>query len=258
MQGRPYYHINNTSVDLFTDVTLGLNIPFVKAMDATSYISIVPGVQLPLTGEIDARLGVGYSGLLGSNVDGTGAFVIQASIASHRSMYDTTRYHKYDRGLQFGVDYNGVEWRQYKPNLMYRMNKYLSAGIGIYIATGKRRMDYDEPYYDGWGYVDHASYNGTELGFYIKGTYRMLSKRISPFATIECGYGKYEEHYTWNGSPLSAHRGYAMAAIGLSVRLWPNLYLEGGVACYYDGLDYETPFAPKVGLSYSFGHPTMR
>lgn len=215
-------------------------------------MELMPGVQFPISSRTDFMLSAGYTHSFVTKGSGSGGyFSVKAGINFHKNPFHVrrprrekvgTRDHGVQLTLEGGANFmTGGTGSGANLVIGYKLNPHLSIGVGAggsglspfeesgegvdiqIVSVDKQNETSEEKYYD---YQDSFS----EFKFFVRGTYRLTEKRLSPFATIDVGARLYSmDSYNLSSShaELPDDMGYfAAPAIGLSLRTTNNSYLE--------------------------------
>lgn len=236
---RAYFPLNS-DLDVFIDVYAG---PYTDFDNFGLMVRLMPGVQIPLSRNIDFRFSAGY---MGEFVESRSAnlLAIGASFAFHSatstpadddSPFDETAAAKpakpekptFESGLQLNYEVSGYPLGV-GVGVGYKFNKHLTAGIGF------------SGYFDDWDVYSHMGfysyYWGYEikgetvfeelLRFYARGTYRLTDNTFSPMARVDFGIKKVNHHLEEESDRTGIHTPFIAPSIGLSWRVTNNSYVE--------------------------------
>ena len=278
---RAYFPLNS-ALDVFIDVYAG---PYTDFDNFGLMVRLMPGVQIPLSRNIDFRFSAGY---MGEFVESRSAnlLAIGASFAFHSatstpadddSPFDETAAAKpakpekptFESGLQPTYEVSGYPLGV-GVGVGYKFNKHLTAGIGF------------SGYFDDWDVYSHMGFYSYYWGyenkgaivfeelfrFYARGTYRLTDNTFSPMARVDFGIKKVNHHLEEESDRTGIHTPFIAPSIGLSWRVTNNSYVElmcgmdmaflGDVAADIGPYDYESDgsvfmkhFFATVGFSHT-------
>lgn len=231
---RVYFPLNS-ALDVFIDVYAG---PYTDFDNFGLMVRLMPGVQIPLSRNIDFRFSAGY---MGEFVESRSAnlLAIGASFAFHSatstpadddSPFDETAAAKpakpknptFESGLQPTYEVSGYPLGV-GVGVGYKFNKHLTAGIGF------------SGYFDDWDVYSHMGFYYLGYGeivfeellrFYARGTYRLTDNTFSPMARVDFGIKKVNHHLEEQSDRTGIHTPFIAPSIGLSWRVTNNSYVE--------------------------------
>lgn len=278
---RAYFPLNS-ALDVFIDVYAG---PYTDFDNFGLMVRLMPGVQIPLSRNIDFRFSAGYMGEF-VNSRSANLLAIGASFAFHNatrnqvggdSPVDETAVAKpakpekptFESGLQLNYEVSGYPLG-FGIGAGYKFNKHLTAGVGI------------SGYFDDWDVYSHMGFYSYYWGyenkgaivfeelfrFYARGTYRLTDNTFSPMARVDFGIKKVNHHLEEESDRTGIHTPFIAPSIGLSWRVTNNSYVElmcgmdmaflGDVAADIGPYDYESDgsvfmkhFFATVGFSHT-------
>ncbi len=218
-------------------------------------ISIMPTVQIPLSNKVDFNFGLGYSHFIytGSNGSGYGAFAIRAGFDFHKSATRVKRpkVDTRDSGMQMTIEAYNMFGSSVGGALTftYKYDPHWSFGIGAgyeYFVSEWGDSDEipDSDYNPDTNFTTHY-FVGTcsdllNAKVYLRGVYRVLDKKFSPFASCDLGLSFrhianggdiYTSDWQWRHNDVDEEGikktgMYVSPAIGVSLRTTNNSYIE--------------------------------
>lgn len=214
-------------------------------------LQIMPGIELPLSKRTDFLLAAGYTHAF-TDGGGGGYFSLKAGFNFHKNQSLKKRPKRpkapvrekgFEMTFEGGVNY--CEEMKGGANLIfgYKFNPHLSLGLGLGfegLALEEESYQIIRSSYRGENYVEENKKYTDPLLYpkvFIRGQYRLSSKRFSPTVSCDVGWRIYreelEDEYEHSYSSYSSNipspdkNGlYASPAIGVSLRTTNNSYLE--------------------------------
>ncbi len=247
-------------------------------------VSVMPGVQIPLSQKVDFNLGVGYTHLIPTGGgDGSGAIAIRAGFGFHKGLIKPQPKPIRDSGFQLTLEGCGVPWglgendggkyisAGFAMALGYKWSPNLSFALGYGASYHEVGYTYTESHKDNYKYEDGDESLGEMHKVFLRGQYRLNDKRFSPFASLDMGlrfrvadsdiydraneviYGWYNKN-EWEKS--STTHFYVAPAVGFSLRTTNNSYFEMKVGYEFSKLgskkfenDYKTINYDAIDMS---------
>lgn len=187
-------------------------------------LQLTPGVQFPLSGNVDFNLGAGYAYLIPTaGGDGMGVVVIRAGFGFHPSSEAKPLLESYADVLQLTVEggaSGGAFFRYSGGNIVfsYKLKNTLMFGIGV----GYNTFECDDKRNS-----LHPEFDGNFFRTFVRGQYRLNDRRISPFVSCDLGLRFLSDAGIFSEiGDCSKTRPFVAPAIGLSVRPSRNTYLD--------------------------------
>lgn len=244
--------LTSTKMTPFIDIRGGYMISVEKNYSDLVLASVMPGIRIPMSSRTDLDFGLGYmmyAPTKGGDI--SNAFAIRLGLNFHKStnpnpapkIFVPTR----NTGFEFGFDAYGGQ--DLGGNLFagYRLSKKLSLGFGVGygkstsdVNANKTRIIYSGPDCTGEilnEYSYSEDYDLMYLKFFLRGEYRFIDKKFSPFAALDLGF--HYGHWHWADS----NGVYGRPSVGVSWRCTNNSYLQLHV-------DYELSTGGIEGYQY--------
>lgn len=247
---KTYFPLENSSLAPFAMLKAGYALNTDNTDFSGILLSVMPGLQFPLSKTVDMNLGAGYTHVIYDGGSG-GSISIRMGFGFHKNPYKPklppvpTRAKGFQVTLEGGKMGLGGTYEGFLGNMVlsYKLNPHLSIGIG----GGSDGVDIYKD--DGWSATDIHSEETRKYDVdlraeafkaFLRAQYRLSDKRISPLVSCDAGfrfYG-YWEGDKGNKEDVPSTGIFVAPAVGLSLRTFNNSYLE-----------------LKAGLSYS---PSMK
>lgn len=255
---RAYFPLNSP-MDYYVDVYAGTETDF----DNWRFCArLMPGIQIPLSPNVDFRFSTGYMGRFGEislsylALGASFAFhgFTQGGVAASDGMAadrparaPKPKEPPLESGLQFGVEATGIQQILPTLTLGYKVNKHLSLSLGASLGI-----------FESFDILDNiertftASFTCTEANldfsteiyqrlqdenfrFFVRGVYRLTDNKVSPMVGLDVGVK--EVNYMTNNNESNMYgvdifkESSTLAlcvspALGLSWRVASNSYLE--------------------------------
>ncbi len=222
-------------------------------------VSVMPGVQIPLSSKVDFNLGVGYTHFIPTGGgEGSGAIAIRAGFGFHKGLNKPQPKPIRNSGFQLTLEGSGVNpWNMdhdeesgyssagLTMTLGYKWSPNLSFALGYgvsYFDAGCEGTETSNWY--GEAYTEKISGNsyGTMHKAFLRGQYRLNNKKFSPFASLDLGWrfrdSDCDDFYDWANDQIygwgnedeweysSTTNFFIAPAVGFSLRTTNNSYFE--------------------------------
>lgn len=215
--------------------------------DDTDYsgilLSVMPGVQFPLSKTVDMSLGAGYSHVIYDKGNG-GAISIRMGFNFHNSPDHVKKplLPSKSNALQLTIEtnsnpnpvdidggaYGTVAQLGLNAVLSYKLTPQLMFGVG----AGYGFFNIEEPdYEDQKNDIYYFGIDGPLFKGFVRGLYRFSDRRFSPFISCDLGMRFYspdhgQGHLEEIGESTSFSGLFVAPALGLSLRTSNNSYLD--------------------------------
>ncbi len=223
-------------------------------------VSVMPGVQIPLSSKVDFNLGVGYTHFIPTGGgDGSGAIAIRAGFGFHKGLNKPQPKPIRNSGFQLTIEGNGVNPWSIDQNedggyssagltmaLGYKWSPNLSFALGYGVSYYDAGCEGTETSTNRYGEVYNEKISGNSYGTmhkaFLRGQYRLNDKKFSPFASLDLGWRfrtpDCDDFYDWanesihgwndedEGEYSSTTNFFIAPAVGFSWRTTNNSYFE--------------------------------
>lgn len=217
----------------------GKKLKMEDAVFVTIPIGVMPTISFNVTNKIDINLGTGYMyGIQTESGKGSGCPVIRVGINFHKANYGTEGSYRRekratrDNGFQltYETDFTTNKYWPYWNAISiiptYKFNPHFTAGSGIGFGgyVDSKTPEKAEKY-------DYSLDSPMGFRFFLRGTYRLTDKRLSPMASVDLGIQsnklkRYDMEKHIDPEKRKNVAVYVTPAIGLSLRTSPNSYLN--------------------------------
>lgn len=220
-------------------------------------IGLMPGVQIPLGQKVDFNFNLGYQCNVTFGGGAGHSFVMNAGFGFHKPYEKITKTKKTkkpkkptrDQGVQYGIElpigFGANSLIDIGPAFVlgYKINPNLSVALGYHaggLSVDRNLIEESigDSYYGG-GRTDEDSEQlfGGQHSLFLRGQYRVIDKRLSPIASVDIGFRKYNfddgnflnsinDSYEID-KKLTRSAGFLFSpAVGASLRTTNNSYLE--------------------------------
>lgn len=274
-------YVINTAGDITVDY--GRREEAIEVPDAIM-LQIMPSMQIPVSKKVDFNLAVGYTHMFPTKGgEGSGAFSIKTGFSFHKSDVPKPQKPTRDKGMQLTVEggnvgFGGKISNAWQGNIAftYKLNPKWSFGIGggyeyvhdfeesdFFSYTSERNGEIQNEYSSDLGMT--CIHTGK---IFARGTYRFTDAKLSPYVTCDAGMRIYsfennpyddlnmqiEDEGEHIDSPSMGF--YAAPAVGLSLRITNNSYLELKVGYSLvspiskKSIDYESGYGNRETLNH--------
>ena len=229
---KAFFPSGSSPVEPFAMLKVGYSINTDDLDYSGIMLSIMPGIQFPLSKTIDMNLAAGYSHYIYDDFN-AGAIVIRMGFDIHnapnhlrKSKQPKPLLPSKEHGFQLTIE-GGIkktennEFGQVALVGSYKLSQLLSAGVG-FEYSGLNST------------VNHTHVEGSQYRLFGRGQYRFSDRRIAPFVALDGGYKFHEFSYDPAKANAFGHDYekptaggfFVTPAVGLSLRTSRNSYLD--------------------------------
>ena len=242
---KAYFPLQNSAISPFVMLKAGYAFN-TDDMDYNAFLlSIMPGVQFPLSNTIDMYLGAGYTHMINKN-DNAGAVSVRLGFGFHNSPGYVPKplEPSTERTYQLTAELNPADTDHgeflHGGNLVFSYKKTQLLAIGV-----------------GLGYAKLPQTKGSISMAFVRGQYRLTDRRLSPFASVDLG-AQLSRFTNWRDDDKKTKVGPFIApSVGLSLRSSKNSYVDLAIGYHISGkVTFETlnehDYEEKISTSKPF------